>query len=119
MSVRRHKKLNVLIELSIQIQSSKKIIIKHLVLTLRSKYIDLLGLFFYKFKSPLSTKAKIFQKALPYESPPRLCYESVAKFAAPFDSHVHFTTFKNSILVQKQILVKLPEYIPDECMFLF
>ena len=90
------------------------------MLTLRSKYIDLLGFFFYKlFICLRSTKAKIFQKALPYESPPRLCYESVAKFAAPFDSHMHFTTFKNSILVQKQILVNLPEYIPDECMFLF
>ena len=39
--------------------------------------------------------------------PTRLCHEPVAELTAPQDTHLHFTTFKNSIFAQKGILVKL------------
>ena len=38
---------------------------------------------------------------------PRLCHEPGAELTAPQDTHLHFTTFKNSIFVQKGTLVKL------------
>ena len=40
-------------------------------------------------------------------------HELVAELTAPRDPHVHFTTFENSIFVQKQTLVKLLKYMPD------
>ena len=44
---------------------------------------------------------------LPPEPQPRLCHEPVAELTAPQNTHLHFTTFKNSIFVEKGTLVKL------------
>ena len=52
-------------------------------------------------------KDQNFSGVLPPNPPPRLCHEPVAELTAPQDTHLHFTTFKNSIFVQKGILVKL------------
>ena len=49
---------------------------------------------------------KFFRGFTP-KPPPRLCHEPVAELTAPQDTHLHFTTFKNSIFVQKGTLVKL------------
>ena len=54
-------------------------------------------------------KDQTFSGILPPKPPPELSHKPVAKLAAPQDSHLHFTTFENSIFVQKQALVKLLE----------
>ena len=38
-----------------------------------------------------------------------LCHEPAAELTAPQETHLHFTTFKNSIFVQKGTLINLPE----------
>ena len=48
-----------------------------------------------------------------HEPLPWLCHEPVAELTALWDPHLHFTTFKNSIIVQKQTLVKLFGRMPD------
>ena len=52
-------------------------------------------------------KDQNFLGVLPPEPPPRLCHEPVAELTAYQDTHLHFTTFKNSIFVQQGTLVKL------------
>ena len=52
-------------------------------------------------------KGQKFSEALPHQLPPRLCYEPVVERAAPLKAHLSFTTFKNSVFVQKQTLVEL------------
>ena len=42
----------------------------------------------------------------------------VVELASPREPHVHFTTFKNSIFVQKQTLVKLLGQMPDHILYL-
>ena len=67
-----------------------------------SKYICLPGLFYIKlFICPSDIKGQNLPAALHRESPPRLRYESVAELTAPWDPHLHFTTFENSVLQQK------------------
>ena len=62
---------------------------------------------FKLFICPPDVKNKIFQRSYPPKPFPRLCHEPVAEFTASPDTHLHFTTFKNSIFVQKQTLVKV------------
>ena len=52
-------------------------------------------------------KDQHFSGVLPPKPPPRLCHEPIAELTAPQDTQLHFTTFKNSIFVQKETLVKL------------
>ena len=47
----------------------------------------------------------MFQGFYSSEPSPRQCHELVAELKAPQDPHIHFTTFKNSIFVQKGTLV--------------
>ena len=56
--------------------------------------------------SPHEKRPKFFRGFTP-KPPPRICHEPVAELTAPQDTHLHFTTFKNSIFVQKGILLKL------------
>ena len=51
-------------------------------------------------------KDQHFSGVLP-QTPPRLCHEPITELTTPQDTHLHFTTFKNSIFVQKETLVKL------------
>ena len=48
----------------------------------------------------------MFQGFHPFEPSPGCHYELVAELAAPQDPHIHFTTFKNSIFVQKMDISK-------------
>ena len=52
-------------------------------------------------------KRPTFFRGFTPKPPPRLCHEPVAELTAPQDTHLHFTTLKNSIIVQKGTLVKL------------
>ena len=52
-------------------------------------------------------KDQNFLGVLPPKPPPRLCHEPIGELTAPQDTQLHFTTFKNSIFVQKETLVKL------------
>ena len=49
----------------------------------------------------------MFQGFYPSETSPGRRHEPVAELPAPRDPDVHFTTFENSIFVQKRTLVKL------------
>ena len=49
----------------------------------------------------------MFQGFYPSETSPGCRHELVVELTAPRDPHVHFTTFENSIFVQKRTLVKL------------
>ena len=49
----------------------------------------------------------MFQCFFPSEALPGSRHELVAEFTAPRDPQVHFTTFENSMFVQKRTLVKL------------
>ena len=49
---------------------------------------------------------KFFRSFTP-EPPPGLCHEPVAELTTSQDTTLHFTTFRNSIFVQKGTLVKL------------
>ena len=51
-------------------------------------------------------------EALPCEPPPRLQYESFVELTAPWEPHLHFTTFKNSILLQKTDIGKTASINP-------
>ena len=50
-----------------------------------------------------------FSGPLPPEPPPMILHEPVVELSAPRAPHLHFTTFENSIFVQKRTLVKLLE----------
>ena len=102
MFIRQYRKLNLLTEFSNSIFI--KFILKLFVVLILFKIhtctrFCLLYAFYLSFRCK---KAKIFQGLYFTREPPsRLCYESVVGLTAPWDSHLHFTTFKNSILVQK------------------
>ena len=50
----------------------------------------------------------MFQGIYPSEPSPRRRYVLVAELAVPRDPHLHFTTFENSVFVQKRTFEKLP-----------
>ena len=52
-------------------------------------------------------KDQNFLRGFTPEPPPRLCHGPYAELTAPQDTHLHFTTCKNSVFVQKGTLVKL------------
>ena len=69
--------------------------------------------FVYQVSSMLSyflsfsfKKAKIFHELYPVNPPPRLHYEFIVELTAPWDPHLHFTTFENSILIHKTDISK-------------
>ena len=62
------------------------------------------------------TSGENLSKALPCEPPPRLHYESFVELTAPWEPHLHFTTFKNSISVQKTGISKTAWMNPSRCM---
>ena len=78
-----------------------------LALNLHSKGISLHSFFYFKlFICPPDKKnTNIFQEFYP-QFQPGLWHEPVAEFNATQDAHLHFTTFKSSIFVQKGTLVK-------------
>ena len=78
-------------------------------MNLHSKEISLQSLFYFKlFICPSDEKRPTFFRGFTPKPPPRLCHEPIAELTAPQDTHLHFTTSKNSIFVQKETLVKLP-----------
>ena len=78
-----------------------------MALKLCSNYIGLLVLFYFKlFIFPPDVKGQNPSEALPHEPPARLNYESLAEFTVPSEPHLHFTIFKNSILLQKTDISK-------------
>ena len=77
-------------------------------MNLHAKEIGMQSFFYFKlFICPPDEKRPKFFKGFTPESPSRLCHEPVAELTAPQDTHLHFTTFKNSIFFQKGTLVKL------------
>ena len=77
-------------------------------MNLHSKEISLQSFFYFKlFICPPDEKRPTFFRGFTPEPPPRICHEPVAELTAVQDTHLHFTTFKNSIFVQKGTLVKL------------
>ena len=103
---RQHKKLNVLIELLNSIFI--KCFLKHLVVELAFKINNLTKflLFSATYFSSKCKKVKIFQMLNPL-NPHQGSTMNTAEITAPCKPQLHFTTFKNSIFVQKQTLVKL------------
>ena len=92
MSGRQHKKLNL-----------HKILLQNtLALNFHSKKNSLIVFFYFKlFIFPQYIKRpKCFRDFNPLESPPRVCQELAVKIKAPWDLHLHFITFENSIYVQ-------------------
>ena len=77
-------------------------------MNLNSKEISLQSFFYFKlFICPPDEKRPTFFRGFTPETPTRLYHEPVAEITAPQDTHLHFTTFKNPIFVQKGTLVKL------------
>ena len=80
-----------------------------LALNLQSKQISL-QIFLY-FKLPIYPpdvkRAKCFRGFTCHDPLTGLCHEPFTELTAPPDPHLHFTTLKNSIFVQKWTLVKL------------
>ena len=106
MSVRCHKKLDLLIEFSDSVFTN--FILKHVGIDFAFK-IKLI----YKFSSILSysfvlqiEKGQNFSGTLLPEPPSRLRHEPIAEFAVSQDPNLHFTTFENSIFVQKMDISK-------------
>ena len=58
------------------------------------------------------------QTLSPRQPPEMLCYESVAGLTAPWEPQMHFTTFENSILVQKTDFSKTACINPCWCIYL-
>ena len=54
----------------------------------------------------------MFQGIYPSEPSPRRRYVLVAELAVPRDPHLHFTTFENSVFVQKRTF----ENYLDKCL---
>ena len=89
----------------LKLSSRKNLFESILVLKFCSRYILLLGFFYFKlFICPSDIKGHYLTGALPRESPPspsRLRYKSIVELTVPWGPHLHFTTFENSILVLK------------------
>ena len=81
-----------------------------LALKFCSKYIGLLGFFYFRWFIYLSFRGvnkgqNLFEELYPCPlnpPSPRLYYVSIVELTKPWDAHLHFTAiFENSILVQK------------------